>query len=96
MTTTPQLQYAAMLARWRAYRATVGYPPMTNARPQLAPLLRAEDVAEALGVTADFVYALARRDEIPHVRIGRTVRFRADVIDEWLQANVRGTMPEAS
>jgi hypothetical protein len=30
-------------------------------------LLPAEDVAEVLGMRIEFVYALARRDQIPHV-----------------------------
>ena len=47
-------------------------------------LLRAEDVAERIGMTKDFVYALVRRKEIPHVRLGRSVRFRRESIDAWL------------
>jgi excisionase family DNA binding protein len=30
-------------------------------------------------------YALAREDRIPHLRFGRTLRFRAEAIDQWLQ-----------
>jgi excisionase family DNA binding protein len=52
-------------------------------------LLRAEDVAELIGMRTDFVYALTPRGEIPHVRFGRTVRFRSEAIDEWLREQER-------
>jgi excisionase family DNA binding protein len=53
-------------------------------------LLRAEEVAERLQLTTDFVYALARKGAIPHLRLGRAVRFRAEAIDNWLAASERG------
>ena len=55
------------------------------------PLLTAEAVAEILGMRPDFVYGLARRDEIPHLRFGRTLRFRADALDLWLAESERGS-----
>jgi excisionase family DNA binding protein len=49
------------------------------------PLLTADDVASVLGVPRTFVYSLARRGELPTVRIGeRYVRFRAQVLDRWI------------
>ena len=53
-------------------------------------LLTAEDVAEIIGMRTDFVYALSRRNEIPHLKFGRTLRFRAEAIDQWLQESERG------
>jgi excisionase family DNA binding protein len=48
-------------------------------------LLAAEDVAAILGVRSTFVYALARRGELPAVRIGeRYVRFRAEALERWI------------
>jgi excisionase family DNA binding protein len=55
-------------------------------------LLNAGEVAERLGMRIDFVYALARKDEIPHLRFGRTLRFRAEAIDRWLEASERGRL----
>jgi excisionase family DNA binding protein len=49
-------------------------------------LLRAEDVAEQLQLRVDHIYKLAREGQIPHVRFGRTLRFRAEAIDRWLRA----------
>jgi excisionase family DNA binding protein len=53
-------------------------------------LLCAEDVGELLGVAPGFVYALARRGELPCVRIGeRYVRFRADTVELWITEQER-------
>ena len=48
-------------------------------------LLTAEEVAERLGMRIDWVWAQARADRIPHVRLGRYRRFRESAIDAWLQ-----------
>ena len=54
------------------------------------PLLNAKQAAELLGVPASWVLAQARRDAIPHVRLGRYVRFRADDLDAWACDRSRG------
>lgn len=49
-------------------------------------LLTAGDVAAILRVPRSLVYALARRGELPTVRIGdRYVRFRPETIESWLK-----------
>ncbi len=53
-------------------------------------LLTAEDVAELIGMRTDFVYQLVRRGQIPHLRFGRTVRFRSVSIEQWLEGSERG------
>jgi excisionase family DNA binding protein len=58
-------------------------------------LLRAEDVAELIGMRVDFVYAACRRGEIPHLRFGRTLRFRAEAIEEWLREQERSSNGKA-
>ena len=55
-------------------------------------LLTADEVAEIIGMRVDYVYALSRRNRIPHLRFGRTLRFRADAIDRWLRAEERGSV----
>ena len=47
-------------------------------------LLTAEDVSAMLGMGTDWIYAQVRADRIPHVRLGRYVRFRAGSIERWL------------
>jgi excisionase family DNA binding protein len=53
-------------------------------------LLTAEDVADMLGMRIDVVYALGRRDQIPHVPAGRSVRFPDEAISRWLEETERG------
>ena len=47
-------------------------------------LLTAEEVAERLGVTKEWVWAQARAGRIPHVRLGRYRRFRQEALEAWL------------
>jgi excisionase family DNA binding protein len=47
-------------------------------------LLTAEEVAQRLGVTKHWVWEQARADRIPHLRLGRHLRFREEAIDAWL------------
>jgi excisionase family DNA binding protein len=48
-------------------------------------LLTAEEVAAVLRVTPAWVYAQTRRRRIPHLRLGRYVRYRRDALEEWMQ-----------
>lgn len=47
-------------------------------------LLTAEEVAALLRVTPAWVYAETRRRRIPHIRLGRYVRYRRDVLAAWM------------
>ena len=62
----------------------------------LGPLLGADDVAAALGVSRDWIYAEVRAGRIPHVRLGRNVRFRSATIEDWLCGLESGTIPSTS
>lgn len=55
-----------------------------------ARLLEAEDVADLLGMTTDWVYREVRAGRLPHIRLGRYVRFRRESIDAWLDAREHG------
>lgn len=48
------------------------------------PLLRAEDVARLFGVPRSSVYEYVRSHQIPHVRIGRHVRFLRRDLEQWV------------
>ena len=50
----------------------------------MTSLLTAEEVAERLGVTKEWVWAQARAGRIPHVRLGRYCRFREEAIEAWV------------
>ena len=52
-------------------------------------LLRVEDVASRLGVPKSWVYERTRRrgrDRLPHLKVGKYVRFRAEDINRYLEA----------
>lgn len=42
------------------------------------------DVAEYLRMSEAKIYRLAKEQRLPAVRIGKTWRFRKDLLDEWL------------
>jgi excisionase family DNA binding protein len=48
-----------------------------------APRLDAAGVAKLLGVPKTWVLAEARADRIPHIRLGRYVRFDPDELRDW-------------
>src|SRR5205823_6285094 len=47
-------------------------------------LLTADQVAALLQVTRSWVYAETHAGRIPHVRLGRYVRYRASAIARWI------------
>jgi len=59
-------------------------PDEPNGARRSHALLTAEEVAERLQVSTAWVYAQSRSRRIPHVRLGRYVRFREDAVEKWL------------
>ena len=57
-----------------------------------APLLTAGEVAEIIGMTPDYVYALSRRGRIPTITFGRQRRYRREQIEAWLEQVESGTL----
>lgn len=60
------------------------HPTPVAQRPRQEGLMTVAEVCDLLSVKSSWVYEMTRRDEIPHVRVGRYVRFRRDDIDRWL------------
>lgn len=61
---------------------------MTN--QTFEPLLSDEQAGELLGLHPKTVQRLARAGELPAVRIGRYWRYRASVLNEWIDLNSTG------
>ncbi len=59
-------------------------------------LIDAAQAADLLGVPKTWVLAEARADRIPHVRLGRYVRFDPDALEQWWQARSRGPVARGS
>lgn len=75
------------LARHRgAHRAlgAVARPMPDGQRPGIDALLTADEVAALLRVTKAWVYAETRAQRIPHVPLGRYVRYRQSAVLEWI------------
>jgi len=53
-------------------------------------LLDADAAGELLAVPASWLLAQARRDAVPHVRLGRYVRFDAGELEAWWRSRMRG------
>jgi excisionase family DNA binding protein len=47
-------------------------------------ILTVRDVAEYLRMSETKVYRLVKEHHLPAVRIGKTWRFRKDLLDDWL------------
>jgi excisionase family DNA binding protein len=56
------------------------YPTIANNLKSLST----EEVAELFGLSIQTIYRLAKEGNIPHVRIGRTLRFLAHELMDWL------------
>ena len=53
-------------------------------------LLNAKEVAEMLSVRPSWVYAEARANRIPHIRLGRYTRFNPASIEAWAASGSEG------
>jgi len=51
-------------------------------------------LAEHLRIKRSTLYAWVEQGTIPHLKLGRLLRFDPDEIEVWLQANRHGVAPE--
>lgn len=54
------------------------------------PLVDASAVAKRLGVSRFRIYELARTGALPHVRIGRSMRFDPQQLEQWIEEGGTG------
>jgi excisionase family DNA binding protein len=57
---------------------------MTGSVPLGEPLLTPQEAAKLLRLPTSTVYDLARRDMLPHIRIGRAIRFSRSDLEQFL------------
>jgi excisionase family DNA binding protein len=60
-----------------------------------ASLLTAEQAGELLNVPPSWVLAQARSNRIPHVKLGRYVRFEAAALEDWWRRRLQGPVRSA-
>lgn len=61
-----------------------------NANQSLPALLTAQEAAEFLAVPSTWVLGEARCGRLPHVRLGRYVRFQQAALEVWLANRAYG------
>lgn len=49
--------------------------------------LTEDELAKQLKVSRSFLWALRTKQGLPHIRIGRTVRYEPQAVTEWLKVN---------
>ena len=59
--------------------------------PSFEPLIDNVAAAELLKIHPKTLQRMARRGEVPAVRIGRYWRFRASQLDSWVQSQVNSS-----
>jgi excisionase family DNA binding protein len=63
--------------------------PSVNVPSTFPKLLKVPDVAEQLDVSTDRLYDLVRRNLLPHVKMGRAVRFEPSALENWISSGGR-------
>jgi len=67
-------------------------PDNVQKTKQQMTILTVHEVAEYLRMSEAKVYRLAKERKLPVIRIGRTWRFRKDLLDDWLSQSVESGM----
>ena len=63
---------------------------MTSHCSPTQPLLDAKQTAKILAISPRKLWSLTNSGQIPHVRIGRSVRYSIDDLIEWIDGQKRG------
>jgi excisionase family DNA binding protein len=60
-------------------------------------IMTVHDVAEYLRLSEAKVYKMARAGQIPAIRMGKTWRFKRELIDEWIRQKAEDStyLPES-
>jgi excisionase family DNA binding protein len=59
-------------------------------------LLKPREAAASLGISARLLWSMTKAEQIPHVRIGRLVRYSTTSLQEWIAKIETGKQPEMS
>ncbi len=66
-------------------------PEAATANPRADCLMTADEVAQWLKVTPAWVYSQTRGHRMPHMRLGRYVRFRRSALEGWMEEMERAS-----
>lgn len=76
-------------ARDAEVRASASGPPA----PEMAPapaLLRSKAAARFLGISPRTLWSLTNAGRVPHVRLGRAIRYPVRALEAWVEQETRG------
>jgi len=62
--------------------------------PQFEPVLSLKQAAEALKLHPDTLKKMARRGEVPAMKVGKYWRFRLSELDCWIRSKVVSPQPQ--
>lgn len=57
-------------------------------------LLSLSEAAELLNISRDWLYRRVEGKEIPHIRLGRAIRFKEEEVRQFIQKNSVGVKGE--
>ena len=63
-----------------------GNPHRKSAAPNPAPLLTVSEVSQRLNIRTHHAYTLCAVGALPHIRVGRWLRFDDRTIEEWIRS----------
>jgi excisionase family DNA binding protein len=69
-------------------------PESIETKKDYLTILTVREVAEYLRMSEAKVYRLAKERRLPVVRIGKTWRFRKDLLDKWLSQCTESSMDD--
>ena len=58
-------------------------------------LIGVQELSRRTGLPTSWIYAKAEAAELPHLKIGRYVRFRPSEVTAWLEGQRRGPRVQA-
>lgn len=61
--------------------------------PARTEIMTTSEVAQYLRLAEATIYKLAQAGEIPAIKVGRTWRFKKDLIDEWFRQQAMHNLP---
>lgn len=61
-------------------------------RSQIKALWRLDEASEYLGITVPALRGLIHRRRVPHVKVGRVIRFRQNDLEAWVMENTRAAV----
>lgn len=62
----------------------------------MTKLLKPSEAADLLAISERTLWSLTNANEIPHIRIGRSVRYAVSDLEAWIDSKRESTIPVRS